>query len=35
MQSDDRVLLEGIASDMGASSPEGMTDEELIEYITR
>lgn len=34
MAKDDRELLEGIASDMGAVAPEGMTDKELVAFIT-
>lgn len=35
MAKDDREILEGIASDMGAVSPEDMTDTELVEFITK
>lgn len=34
MTTDIRELLEGIASDMGASRPQDMTDAELVDYIT-
>lgn len=34
MAKEDRELLEGIASDMGAVAPEELTDTELIDYIT-
>lgn len=33
MTADIRELLEGIASDMGATAPESMTDMELVDYI--
>ena len=35
MAKDDRELLEGIASDMGAIRVSEMTDAELIDYITK
>lgn len=35
MKPDERELLEGIASDMGASNPQDMTDMELVDYITK
>lgn len=35
MAKDDREILEDIASDMGASRPQEMTDTELVEYITK
>lgn len=35
MTRDDRELLDGIASDMGASRPQEMTDTELVDYITK
>lgn len=34
MSIDERKLLEGIASDMGASRLQEMTDAELVDYIT-
>lgn len=34
MAKDDRELLEGIASEMGAVAPREMTDKELVAFIT-
>lgn len=33
MAREERVLLEEIAQDMGASNPQSMTDLELVDYI--
>lgn len=34
MAKDDREILDGIASEMGAVAPREMTDKELVAFIT-
>ena len=35
MATDDRLLLESIATDMGGDAPQNMNDAELIDFICK